>query len=197
MELQRKSSETGARLTCTLRLNSSSSHWTIERRGSSISGGHWRSSLPFCMLPPKPCRCPANADSSGGIWQYVELYQSLWCALLCEISSSFVHHVAHVRPEAVHLAEFGTSGLTYPAPSPMSVKFHTDRCIESHLWGNLPGIFMAALRSRCGHKSRCSKAIVAEKLYARSRGRPAENFAILDKISIFAYHFQFIIFLPR
>ena len=34
------------------------------------------------------------------------------------------------------------------------------------------------------------EAIVTEKLYAGSRGRPAENFALLDKIRIF--HASFI-----
>ena len=40
-------------------------------------------------------------------------------------------------------------------------------------------------------------AIVAEKLYAGSRGRPAENFALLEKYAPFVYHLQFIVFLPR
>ena len=33
-------------------------------------------------------------------------------------------------------------------------------------------------------------ATVAEKLYAGSRGRPAENFALFDKIRTFACHLQ-------
>jgi len=41
------------------------------------------------------------------------------------------------------------------------------------------------------------EAIVAEKLYAGSRGRPAENIALLDKIRIFVHHLQFIDFPSR